>query len=295
MRTIIRILIATVLSAAGPAAAQSGAAWLGYSSSGANLAEAGGLGVMADGADSMGLNPAGLASLAGNGTVQAGYAQWPGQINVQTGQAGMRTGLGVVGVQASWIDFGNINAYSVDPVNGVQQTGSMHPSASDVGLAFGSQIGRLAVGLAGHVATEDLVGQGSSSAPAVDAGARMDVLPAMTAAVSIVDAGGSLDGASLPTALRTGLALRSASADTWELGVEASTPMTGGQADLLTAFRYHVAAPLTLRAGWIQGQGITGDWSMGASFQLGMVGLDYGFRQIQGFDPINHLTVRVVW
>jgi hypothetical protein len=295
MRTIIRILIATVLSAAGTAQAQSGAAWLGYSSSGANLAEAGGLGVMADGADAMGVNPAGLGSLAGNGIVQAGYAQWPGQINVQTGQAAVRTGVGVVGAQATWIDFGNINAYTVDPVNGVQQTGSMHPSASDVGLAFGSQIGPLALGLAAHMATEDLVGQGSTSAPAVDAGARMDVLPSMTAAVSLMDAGGSLDGSSLPTALRTGLALRSPKADTWEVGVEASSPLTGGQADLLGAFRYHVAAPLTLRVGWIQGQGIAGDWSMGASFQMGVIGLDYGFRQIQGFDPINQLTVRVLW
>jgi len=295
MKTIIRILIATVLSAAAPAGAQSGAAWLGYSSSGANLAEAGGLGVMAQGADSMGLNPAGLAGLAGDGAVQASYAQWPGEINVQTGQAAMRTGVGVVGVQASWIDFGNINAYSVDPVNGVQQTGSMHPNASDFGLALGSQVGRLALGLSAHVVTEDLVGQGSSSTPAVDAGARMDVLPSMTAAVSLINAGGSVDGAALPTALRTGLSLRSPRGDGWELGVEASTPMAGGQADLLSALRYHVAAPLTLRGGWIQGQGIAGAWSLGASFQLGVLGLDYGFRQIQGFNPINHLTVRMMW
>jgi hypothetical protein len=295
MRTIIKILIATVLSAAGPAWAQSGAAWLGYSSTGANLAEAGGLGVLSDGLDAMGVNPAGLASLPGNGAVQAGYAQWPGQINLQTGQGAVRTGLGVVGLQATWVDFGNINAYTVDPVNGVQQTGSMHPNASDVGLDLGSQVGPLALGLAAHVATEDLVGQGSTSAPAVDAGARMDVLPSMTAAVSLLNAGGSLDGSSLPTALRTGLALRSPKSDSWELGVEASTPLSGGQADLLGAFRYHVAAPLTLRAGWIQGQGIAGDWSMGASFQMEMIGIDYGFRQIQGFDPINQLTVRVVW
>ncbi|HXB97502.1 MAG TPA: hypothetical protein VNZ54_05570 [bacterium] len=295
MRTIVKILIATVLSTAAPAAASTGAAWLGYSSSGANLAEAGGLGVMADGADSMGLNPAGLASLAGDGAVQAGYAQWPGQINVQTGQAALRTGVGVLGASVSWVDFGNINAYTVDPVNGVQQTGSMHPNASDVGLDLGSQVGRLALGLGAHLVTEDLVGQGSNSAPAVDAGARMDVIPSMTAAVSLINAGGSLDGSALPTALRTGLALRSPRGDSWEIGVEASTPLSGGQADLLGAFRYHVAAPLTLRAGWIQGQGISGDWSMGASFQMEMIGLDYGFRQIQGFDPINQVTVRVVW
>jgi hypothetical protein len=117
----------------------------------------------------------------------------------------------------------------------------------------------------------------------------------MTAGVSLIDAGGSLDGSSLPTALRTGLALRSPQGNSWELGVEASTPLAGGQADLLGAFRYHVAAPLTLRAGWIQGQGISGDWSMGASFIMGGLGLDYGFRQIQGFDPINQVTIKVLW
>ena len=34
---------------------------------------------------------------------------------------------------------------------------------------------------------------------------------------------------------------------------------------------------------------------MGASFIMGGLGLDYGFRQIQGFDPINQVTIKVLW
>lgn len=276
--------------------AQSGAAWMGYSSSARNLAEAGGLGSMADGTDSLGLNPAGLAELPGKGELAASYSLWPGQIAVQNLQGALRGSLGVLAVHGSWIDFGNIGAYTVDPISGVQATGgSMNPHASDVGLGLETHFGRVAAGLSGHVLMEDLVSQGTSSALAMDAGARMDVLPQLTAAVSLVNLGQSLDGSPLPTALRTGLALRGAQGSGWELGVEASNPMVGGQADLAAAFRYKIASAVTLRAGWLQGQGLAGSWSMGASFQLGIVGADYGFRQLPGFDPVQDFSLRLIW
>jgi hypothetical protein len=282
------------LAAASTAQAQSGAAWLGYSTGARNLAEAGGLGSMAQGADGLGLNPAALADLSGNGEVDASYSLWPGDISVQHGEAAVRTGLGVLGVHGSWVDFGNIGSYAVGQT--VEATGgSTNPHASDVGLGLGGHISRLALGVSGHMVMQDLTGQGTSSVMAFDAGARMDLLPTVTAAVSLLNLGGSLDGSSLPTAVRGGLAVRAAHDGGWELGVEASDPLAGGGSDFLAAFRYQVARVLTLRTGWLQGQGITGAWSMGVSFQLGVVGLDYGFRQMSGFDPINSFTLSLLW
>lgn len=293
MRPFVLILTAAL---AAHAQAQSGASWMGYANSGRNLAEGGGLGVMASGADGMGLNPAALDALPGGGQVQASYAQWPGEIGVQYGQAALRTGFGVLGVQGSWVDFGNIDAYGVDAYNGVQATGgSMHPHASDLGLGLGGHLGRVSLGAEAHMLSEDLVGQGTSSAAAIDAGLRMEVLRSMTASVSLLNAGQSLDGSALPTAVRGGLALSSPSGDGWELGVEASSPTDGGQSDLLGAVRYQVAAPVILRAGWMQGAGQDGTWSAGVSFQLGMVGVDYGFRQVQNFNPVNQFTLRLQW
>jgi hypothetical protein len=291
-RSLTLLFIAAL---AAQAQAQSGASWLGYSSNARNLAEAGGLGSLAQGSDGMGLNPAGLADLPGNGEVQASYGVWPGDISVQHAQAAVRTGMGVLGVQGSWIDFGSVNAYTVDPVNGVQATGSMQPHASDIGLALGSHLGALALGVEGHMLMEDLTGQGNSSAAAFDAGARMDVLPALTASLAMVNLGGSLDGSSLPSAVKTGIALRSSGGNGWEAGLEASSPMAGGQADLAAAFRFQVASPLALRAGWLQGAGIQGTWSMGASFQMGILGVDYGFRQMNGFSPVHDFTLRLLW
>lgn len=289
------LLLFAAAATAAPAFAGTGAAWLAYPSSARNVAEAGGLGVMADGLQSLGLNPAGLATGAFNGEAQISHSSWGTDISAEHVAGSFKVGQSRLAVGGSWVDFGAIQGYRYDAVLGNIPEGQLRPSAGALGLSLARQFGsRVEAGFTGQWLMQDLTGGGPSSAAAFDMGLRSRLAYGFNAGLSLVHLGSSLDGSDLPTAVKMGLAFRS-DASRLEAGVEGNRVLGSEMLDVAGVLRLHLGEMLVARAGWLQLSGQATQPSFGASFKVKAWTLDYAYRSNVSLGPSHHIGVEYQW
>lgn len=295
MRTVSAPIFLTLAALAAPAFAASGAAWLSYPSSARNVAEAGGVGVLADGVQSLGLNPAGLALGSSKGEAQISHSSWAADIQAEHMSAAFQMGDSRLALGGTWVDFGAIQGYRYDAQLGNIPEGQIRPSAGAVGLSLARNFGaQLEAGVTGQLLMQDLTGGGMSNTPALDMGLRASLGWGLNAGLSLVHLGGTLDGSSLPTALRLGLAYRPTQGRL-EAGVEANRRMDAEQPDVAVALRLHLGQALVARAGWLQLAGQATLPSVGASFNVGSWTLDYAYRGSESLGASHHLGIEFLW
>jgi len=288
----MRIAVTAVLIAASSGlAAASSVAWLSYPGSARSLAQAGGLGVMTEGAESLGLNPAGLADLDSGMEAQVSYAQWPAEIDTQGGLIAFRSGDAGFGARFNYVDYGTVQGYN----ESLQADGSLHPSDYDAVVGAAWRFGDLALGAAGHWLEESLTPQVYGSSPAFEAGAKLGLSPRVVTSVSLLDAGSTLNGSGLPTSVRGGIMVQSLENNAWSAGLEASFPLAGGlQPDVYLAGRWQAAGALALFGGLgILGNNAGDFETLGASFEFRQLALDYGFRSAGAVGVVNELSLRL--
>lgn len=278
------------------AAAATGAAWLSYPGSAANVAEAGGLGVMAGGSESMGLNPAGLAAHPGQGEIHFSHSAWAADIRSESLGAAVAGPAGsTVGLAGRWVDFGSVQGYRLG-ASGAEATGAIQPSAGSLDLAAAKPLGSsgLVVAAGAGVVTQNLEGRESSSAATAQAGLLAPLGAGWRASLSAVNLGGSLDGSDLPGQVRLGLAFQGA-------GLVVAAELAEGihaavRPDLQAAVRYRFNQALSLRAGWAELADAEGYGSLGVGFQLPLGwNIDYAFRSQGSLGASHHLGLAYHW
>lgn len=289
-----------IIVAAGAVQAQAaGGAWLSYPHSAQNVAEAGGLGVMSQGLNAVALNAAGLADLSDRGQAQLSHSSWAADIRAEHLGAAMQSPWGgVMAVSGSWVDFGAVQGYRLLPGGGLQETNALHPNAGSLEAAWAwkKEGSKIRVGAGASLLRQSLDGEASSMAPAFEAGLKAGLVGGMTAAISLVNVGASLDGSELPMDLRAGLAWASKGGAV-QLGAELSDQNRFSQRpDFLAAARFRLAEGLQASVGLQQLYGAAAQPSAGLSFNIGgKVDLDYGFRQQGDIGATHHLSLGLRW
>ena len=85
-------------------------------------------------------NPASMAWMEGNISVGLGYTQWIADVNYNSGSAAFKTPLGVFGVSALMVDYGDFYETIVDPdpanEQGYIELGQYQPSAYAFGVGY---------------------------------------------------------------------------------------------------------------------------------------------------------------
>lgn len=294
-------LLLVLLAAAGlPAAqsgyggAQSGSRWLEVQASPRAAALAGAYTALAEGSDSPGFNPAGLAGLTA-AQLDLDHNFWILDLSQERlAVAEPLAGWGVAALSLDYFNLGSVESVSLSPGGQPLPQGYLHPYASALGLNWGRRIGGdLAVGLGAKALTQDL-GTGTSSDLAADLGARWTPgRGPICIGLAALDLGGTLDGASLPANLRLGLAYHREDAPydlTADLGFVPQEPSP----TLSLGEEYWVAKILVLRAGYQFASG-TLPHGPGVGFGLRHQGLelDYAFDdrgQLAGLQQLG-LTV----
>jgi hypothetical protein len=293
-----KTLIPTLMiAAASQAFAAGGASWLSYPTSARNVAEAGGLGVMAEGTHSLRLNAAGLASLQGQGEVSLSHSSWAADIRAEHLGVALKAPMGVASFGGSWIDFGGIQGYRLG-ASGVEETGTLRPSAGTFEGAWAWALpgSGLKLGIGGGMLMQDLDGTRMSSAPTFEAGLRYDGPFALRVAASASNLGPELDGSPQPSQMRAGIAWGGGQGPVLA-GIEVSNQgFLGVSPDLAAALRVRLAGPLSAHGGWQQLSGAAGSPSFGLSFNAaGRWDMDYAFREQSGFGPTHHLSLSLRW
>lgn len=278
------------------ALASTGAAWLSYPSSAANVAEAGGLGVMAVGSESLGLNPAGLVLRPGQGQIHFSHSAWAAEIRSEAlGLALAGPAGSTVGLAGRWVDFGAVQGYQLG-ASGAEAAGSLRPSAGSLELAVAKPLGSsgLAVAVGAGLLTQNLVGRENSLAATGQAGLLAPLGAGWRASLAAVNLGSSLDASELPSQVRLGLAFEAAD---WMLGVELAEGLRGAvRPDMQAALRLRFNQALSLRAGWSELADAEGYGSLGFGFELPLGWtIDYAFRAQGSLGASHHVGLALHW
>ncbi len=293
MRT--RILTLILLQASAPLLA-SGSSWLAYPRSARNVAEAGGLGVMARGLNALALNAAGLADEGAKGRLQASHSSWPAGISAEHLGASMRAPWGgVAALSGTWVDFGSVQGYRRGADGTLTETQALRPNAAAVEGAWAHGSPSLQFGLGVSALRQDL-GAGGDLSPSLEAGLKGAVGGGFSLGASVLNLGARLGGSALPTEARLGAAW-SSSGRGFELGVElADQSRLARRPDLYAALRLRLAEGFGGQLGWQQLEGAQAQLSAGLSFEWGANwGLDYGYRQQSDLGGSHHLGLGLRW
>lgn len=283
---------ALLLSLAAPAAfaaGQNGAAagvshWLGVLNSGArSTGMAGALAADTGSLDSLGSNPAGLANLrlaqasfthnllildSSSDHLALGYSPMD--------SAGLALGL-------DYVNFGSVDLYSIDANGLPRPEGQAQPSAYSANLNWGQALGLgLDLGLGAKWISQTLNGQAASTV-AGDAGLRWGTpIQGLGIGLSLLNFGGQLFGANLPTETRLGAAYDLEHFDlaldvSW-VPADQSGPIAVAGAEI-KPFDF-----LAIRGGYRQGGADSASGpAVGLGLSFGWGRLDYAYNMVGAF------------
>ncbi len=235
-------------------AADPGASWLKISP-GVRESAMGGSGSAFAGADSLDLNPAGLAQLDGP-QVSLSQSFWVQDLSLSHLAWAQPLGDGsVLALGGDAMGFGTVNRYVV--TGGLPFSDGTY---SPMGLNLAAGYARcLSPNLEAGVAARflyDTIQTSSGQAAAFDAG-LLYRLPGTGLSLqgSVNDLGGSLDGADLPMRLRLGADYRldrgkQTGEGSLDLSLEESLPLVGGSSSLGMGGEYWLIRNLAIRAGY---------------------------------------------
>jgi opacity protein-like surface antigen len=196
MKNIIGLLLlaGATCAQAGPS---TGAAWLGMPTDARSAALAGAVGAWNEGVDSFAVNPSGLAATRDTEALLT-HAFWAQDVSREHLGVAHRVGdKWSLGLSADYVGYGNIDGFTV--VNNVPvANGTIKPYDLAVGLGCGVKLSpHVMLGAQAKMLREDLGGTNGSMA-AGDLGCLFSNRGWKIGA-SVLNVGGELNGASLPT------------------------------------------------------------------------------------------------
>jgi tetratricopeptide (TPR) repeat protein len=286
----LALLAAACLAAAPLAAANSGAAavgarWLNLEQDPFSASLGGADAGWARGLDALASNPAGLALERGF-EAALGDQAWDQDVSRQHLALGQGLDHAALGLDLNYINFGSIQ--EVDLVGGYPvEAGTLSPWAGDLALAYARGRGNgLSAGLSLKVLSEDLAG-----AAAETGAADLGLLYAQPGGplglgLSLMNLGGTLDGAPLPAQARLGASFHQGlggSQGLLLLGDLLLTPTGDEAAAVMAGLEYRPAANAAFRAGYRTGQlNAPSGPSAGLGLDFGWLGLDYSYSLLNG-------------
>jgi hypothetical protein len=252
--------------------------WLALPSD-ARLAGMGFVGAAAElGLDGLGVNPAGLAGMAGP-EVGMTYDQWVEDVSTQHLAAGLPLAQGVAAFSLDYLNGGPVDTVSAAPAPGqfAQVTGSIQPWAMDAGLAWAQAVGPLRAGAQLELVTEQWGSGGGQQAPALGFGAQDQVGSGLSLGASLSHLG-SLGGHSLPAEARLGLAW--AVDPEWRVYLDGRSALADlGAWNSVLAAEWQLRPNLTARAGLVgAGEEYSGGLCLGFSVRWQFLDLDYAYE-----------------
>ncbi len=237
---------------------------------------------VADDADGIEYNPAGMAQ-ALDGTLQTSYAQWFQGMNYSDFGAQLPLGDGgVLGATYSFLSMPQITrtlqvANGPDPAQNFVNAGTFSPYDTQASVAYAQPLVRgLMVGLNLKFIDQGISGQNTSGI-AVDAGLLWNTpIPGLDAGLALQNLGPPMrfdsEAFGLPAIARAGLAYRTLDGKLL-LSAEGDTP-SDAPAVLAGGLEYSLGGLFYPRVGW-RFDGLTNPWSIGLGFRNGPWGLDF--------------------
>ena len=267
-------------------AASQSAPWLKLLASAriASMGEAGS--ALAGASVAMSLNPSSLSALKG---YDLSLTHDTYLLDGALEHASLGYGLGQssgLGLSVDYLGFGSVERYDVDSAGKMTANGSFNPSALSASLGYGVAFNSLGIGLNLKMVSQTLDGSTAASAFSGDFGLRFQSANrgGFAIAASLLNAFGSLEGSTLPSNGRIGLAYGISVSKTSLLNIalDASLPLADSASMAESAgLEYATSTPAfnyALRGGHkLAGNSGLGGMSFGAGLGYGRIGLDYAY------------------
>lgn len=278
-------LLMTVGARAGNYSVGSQAApWLNLDESARTAAMGGASVALAEGVNTLSVNPAGLGNLVRQqvSLTQNFYVQDTDLERVAYGLG--LPGAGGLAAALNYMDYGSIAAYEVTTNNQLVSNGSLNPYGLSAEVGYGYTYGQFSGGLGLKLVTENLGVGGNNSAGGADLGLlwRQGAEQGFSAGFAVQNLGSQLDGADLPTNIQAGLGYRIPLAGLRQglcFAADASVPTADAASEALSlGAEYSGDSLWALRAGYkyVGNNGISG-LSAGAGLKYKIIDIDYAF------------------
>jgi hypothetical protein len=205
---------------------------------------------LSNGADSLGLNPAGLASQEGQ-DLELSQSILPQGSTLSTVEYGMGLGHSALGLSAGYTNMGSVERTTFSGGNLVDD-GTFTPYGYNIGLAYAASLmDRLSLGGIAKLAGQDIDGNGAMTG-AADLGLQYRLPQGFSLGAALQNLGGTLYGAQLPLQGRAGLSFDNISpAGGLSLSVDAVLPTAAtSQTSVAAGMELQMARYLSLRAGY---------------------------------------------
>ncbi len=262
------------------------APWLKFPSSARSASMAGAGAALAQGADSLLHNPAGLAFLERN---QAAFMHNAWAQDAAIEHASYARGLDEASAYAASFDFLSFGAVEKVSVAGGAPTilGSFNPSAWHLDFGYGRNIAGIALGLNLKYLSQSLDGT-SASAYGADLGAMTRFGDSgFSLGAAAQHFGSQLAGASLPLNIRAGLAyqVKAAESDQLSIAVDVNAPLADSAASTVAVgMEYWFKEALALRGGYKVSRDASLGGHAGLSAGIGAkykwLALDYAYHSL---------------
>jgi hypothetical protein len=235
------------------------------------------------GAQSLGLNPAGLAGLQGQ-QLSLSHNVLPLGATLESAEYGVGLGRSTLGLDANYVNLGTLEKSTVDASGNIVSAGTVMPYGYDVGLAWGLQLlDPLALGVLVKAVGEDIGGTHDSTV-AGDLGLlyRTPWKP-LSLGLALQNLGGTIFGSALPLQTRAGLSYSNiTAAGGLSLSLDAIVPSAAASQSVYAAgLEWCVVRYMRLRAGYqlADQSGIDGTsgLSLGAGFSNHGWEVDYAW------------------
>jgi hypothetical protein len=244
--------------------------------------------------DALQINPASLASLSNQ---QISFMHNIGFQDQATEHLAYGLSLGEgkgAALAVDYLNFGEVETYSVDGSGLLSQGSSLKPSAMAVTAGYGHAFGNFSLGLSGKYVSEDL-GPVKDSAFSADVGAgwRQGSFQISAAALNVF---GQLHGANLPGNFRAGAAynMKISENQAFTAGFNVAAPFADTEATLVgVGGEFNFAGNYTLRAGYKAGFDQTASGvTAGAGLKISSWTLNYAYDTVGDLGASNRLSLR---
>jgi hypothetical protein len=271
-------------------AAQQSAVWLNLPLNARAAGMGNAFGALGGDIGSLGINPAGISRLS-NPEVFAMYDSWFQDVAVERLSGGLPLGQGsAAGFSVDYLNLGSVDSYSIGPGNSLVANGTLSPNSWDASAAYALSLNNtFSAGVALRYIQQNLGGTPTGTVAGDFGLLAKFILPRFSLGASLLNLGGTLDGDSLPTLVKTSAAYESVvftGGHQFNVDVDVDIPVA--QADTITMdmgveYWYHhfLAVRVGQQVSDNRASGSNGTPNNGLTLGMGLklekISLDYAF------------------